>query len=115
MVKLDILASYMHLSSVCPTLKSELGDTQGVLTPPQEVSGLCDYQDDLFFPFYDIHHGPGILADQVVQVGMLDAATAKEDDHVRNVAAGQEHPDLKSKCCKPPGPSRSTWTLNTPV
>ena len=62
----------------------------GVLEPPQEVEGLSDSLDYLYFTCYNIHHAPGILADQLVQVGMLGAATAVKHDQVRYVAADQE-------------------------
>ena len=41
------------------------------------------------------HHALGTLADQLVQEGMLlDAATAVDDDRLRDGAADQKHPDM---------------------
>ena len=43
------------------------------------------------FSLSNIHHAPGILADQLVRRVMLDAATVVDDDHLRDEAAYQEY------------------------
>ena len=45
---------------------------------------------DDFFSFSYIHHATCILSDQLVRRVILEAATAVEDDHMRDVAADQD-------------------------
>ena len=92
--KIYRLFALVFSDSVCTTTKSDLGEELWALTPPWEALGLSDSLGDFFSTLsnYSTHHALGTLADQLVQEGMLlDAATAVEDDRLRDEAADQEH------------------------
>ena len=93
--KICRLFALVFSDSVCTTTKSDLGEELWALTPPWEALGLSDSLGDFIFTLsnYSTHHALGTLADQLVQQGMLlDAATAVEDDSLRDGAADQKHP-----------------------
>ena len=95
--KISRLYALVFSDSVCTITKSDLGEELWALTPPCEALGLCDSLGDFFFTLsnYSTHHALGTLADQLVQEGMLlDAATAVEDDRLRDEAADQKHPAM---------------------
>jgi hypothetical protein len=93
--KISSLYALVFSDSVCTTIKSDLGEELWSLTPPWEALGLSDSLGNFFFNLsnYSTHHALSTLADQPVQEGMLlDAATAIEDDRLRDEAADQKHP-----------------------
>jgi hypothetical protein len=74
----------------------KIGSWRGTLGPDTSL-GLSDSLGDISFTLsnYSTHLDLGTLADQLVQEGMLvDAATAIEDDRLRDGAADQKHPAI---------------------
>jgi hypothetical protein len=94
MGKIIRLFALVFSDSVCTITKSDLGEELFALTPPWEALGLSDSLGEFFFTLsnYSTHHALGTLADQLFREGMLDAATAVEDDRLRDEAADQKHP-----------------------
>ena len=92
--KICRLFALVFSDSVRTTTKLDLGEDFWALTPPWEALGLSDSLGDFYFTCsnYSTHHALGTLADQLVKEGMLlDAATAIEDDCLRDEGADQEH------------------------
>ena len=96
MEKIIRLFELVFSDSVCSITKSDLGEELFALTPPCEALGLSDSLGEFFFTLsnYSTHHALGTLADQLFREGMLDAATAVEDDRLRDEAADQKHPAM---------------------
>jgi hypothetical protein len=69
------------------------------LTPPWGVIGLGNSMRDFSFNIlnYLSHHSLGTLADQLVQKGMLDAATAGGEDQWEDGEADQQHQAMDAK------------------
>ena len=85
--------------SVCTTTKSDVGKERWpwTLTPPWETLVLSNSPGDIVltrsdYAVYSFRHALGTLTSHLVQERMLlDAATAVEDDRLRDEAADQEH------------------------
>ena len=96
MGKILRLFALVFSDSVCTITKSDLGEELFALTPPWEALGLSDSLGEFFFTFSNdsTHHALCTMADQLLQEWMLDAATAVEDDRLRDEAAIQKHPAM---------------------
>ena len=93
------LFAQVFTNSVCYVTKSELGKELWNLTPPWGVLGLGYSLRDFSFNLsnYSSHHALGNLADQLVWKGMLDAATAGEEDHRKDGETDQQHQAVEAK------------------
>ncbi len=86
--------------SVCTnTINSDLGEEPRTFTPPWGVMGLGYSLRDFSFnkENYLTHHAAGTLADQLVRRGLLDAATAGEEDQRTQGEADQQTKSVDTK------------------
>ena len=86
--------------SVCtPTINSDLGGRPETITPPWGEMGLGYSLRDFSFnkENYLTHHAAGTLADQLVRRGLLDAATAGEEDQRTQGEADQQTKSVDTK------------------